>query len=254
MARVEPDVGISFRNTIHRLNRLRLKKLDFLLALQRGKLRAFVRPDIDCRCDIPPIFWEKYDTAHLNFPSDEPDFYLSLFDLRDAAMHDVQLLRSSIANSHQFSAGDLRFLGDFWTKTVGQNADIESRTNVAMASSLVLAEYISRGADQLDVLISQKSLDTYCDELKPQSKAGVYATSGPDRMWEAVIVLVYKNKKPPTTKQIYKCMDDALPDRDRNRKNEDGKLIYTVEWLQTRAEQIRRALSGALPDSENSTN
>lgn len=254
MATSEPEIGLSFRNAIHRLKRLKLKRLDFLVALQRGKLKAFVRLDSRYRFDIPPVFWEKFDTAHLTFSSEDPDFHLSLFDLRDAAIHDIEKLQGYIQNSGAFSSKDLPFLGNWFSQLLNERWRHVQNGDNAQLCALLLSEYLRRGADPLDVLISQKSLDTFQIEYRPKSNAGKFAVPGPDAMWEAVIVLVARSVKPPKIDELYEAMDRALSDRDRNRKDENGNLIYTEELLNTRAKQIRRALSGALRDSENSTN
>ncbi|MBL8569890.1 MAG: hypothetical protein JNK84_12525 [Phreatobacter sp.] len=251
----ECDVGLSFRNAIHRIKRLKLKKLDFLTALQSGVLNAFIRLDARHRFDIPALFWEKYDTAHFSFSPDAPDFHLSLFDLRDAAIHDIERLRAAVEQKTQVPPQDLPFLGSWFAALIEDWRHSEQIKDLSFVYSLLLSEYFRRGNDLCDALVSQSSLKAYEREQKPKSNAGRFAVPGPDAMWEAVLVLVVSRKdKSPTIDEIYETMDGALSDKDRKRTDEDGNLLYTEELLHTRAKQIRKALTAAFRDSGNSTN
>lgn len=250
----ESDVGLSFRNTMHRLKRFKLKKLDFLVALQLGELKAFIRLDSRHRFDIPALFWENFDTAYFRFSSDEPDFHLSLFDLRDAAIHDIERLRTAVEHGSKITPKDLPFLGKWYSEFIADRQPSTPNTDAVKIAAILLSEYFRRGADPIDALISQLSLEKFEQKHKPKSNAGRLAVPGPDSMWEAVIVLVASSKKPPTIEESYRTMDSALSDKDRTRKDENGNLIYTDELLNTRAKQIRKTLTAVMRNSDISTN
>jgi hypothetical protein len=249
MAADESDVGLSFRNAIHRLKRFKLKRLDFLAALQLGDLKAFIRLDSRHRFDIPALFWEKYDTAHLSFSPADPDFNLSLFDLIDAAMSDIERLRTMIAQGSQLELSEFSFLRE-WFEALIPSMDASLRDmGAATIATFFLSEFLRRGAEPCDVLVSQHSLISFEKSRAPKSKAGRNAVPGPDAMWEAVILLVAERNDIPKIDEIYRTMDDALPQKYREQRTKKGDLIYTVELLQTRAEQIHKSLAAVQRNS-----